>query len=729
MMEGLSSFIEQSYGIQGQLTQIEGYDNVNFRLKSKDGNFVVKCFSPGSMELEDVVRILTTLEDKVSVCEFPKVIESLDGRPISQFGDENVLILSWIPGSFMKDNAFQAEWAYKLGKALGALNQVLADVSVPGLIKSTSAWDLQNFHQSAPLSDTIANPRYRLLVDYFFSQGEARLKDWMMLPKTLIHGDANDWNTLVDGGEIKGLIDFGDACYSWRINELAIAGAYLLSLSDDPLLALKDLVKGYHEILRLDPEELRALYYLTALRACVSVCHSSASSGENDYVAVSQKQLFDFLEIWIQVNPLKVEMELLSTCGYSVGKKTADNLLEIRKDHFSSAMSLSYNEPIAMKSAALQYMYGYDGETYLDCVNNICHVGHCNPQVTRAIGKQIHQLNTNTRYLYPQLTEYSTQLLAQFDDHLDHLFLVNSGSAASDLALRMISAYSGLSSVACLAHGYHGNTKSEIDVSSYKYSGRGGEGKPEHVVEIPISGDLETVRSILPQHIGGFIAEYIVGCGGQVAVDAEYLQIIHQEIRSRGGICVADEVQTGFGRVGEAMWSYELAGVKPDVVIIGKPMGNGHPLAGVVCTSEVARAFETGMEFFSSFGGNPVSCAVGLAVLDSLERYELQKAAKENGHYFKSRLADLASKFEMISDVRGNGLFLGVEFTNKQGNPMTQAVRRIVNEMRQKGVLFSSDGPHNNVIKIKPPLAISIQDIDEVCRLLGEVVENEMSKA
>jgi 4-aminobutyrate aminotransferase-like enzyme len=336
------------------------------------------------------------------------------------------------------------------------------------------------------------------------------------------------------------------------------------------------------------------------------------------------------------------------------------------------------------------------------------------------------RLNTNTRYLYRSLENYAGKLLSKFPPSLNKVFFVNSGSAATDLAVRLIKAHTGRESFAVLDHAYHGNTQSAVSLSPYKFNRKGGKGKPDQtqIIGLPhgeAGPGLEDFGKL--SGIGAFFAEPIPGCAGQVMLNRTYMQTLYREVRAQGGVCVSDEVQTGFGRVGHAFWGYELYDVVPDLVLLGKPMGNGHPMGAVVCTAEIAKSFETGMEFFSSFGGNPVSCEIGLAVLEIIEEEELQENARKVGDYLLNELSDIflspghASRVTRhVSDVRGSGLFLGIEFVKDPATmePDPVAAREIVYEMKDRGFLLSTDGPHDNVIKFKPPICFTLENAREL---------------
>jgi 4-aminobutyrate aminotransferase-like enzyme len=342
------------------------------------------------------------------------------------------------------------------------------------------------------------------------------------------------------------------------------------------------------------------------------------------------------------------------------------------------------------------------------------------------------ELNTNTRYLHQTVVDYARRLADTMPDPLRVVFLVNSGAEANDLALRLAYAHTRARDVLVLDHAYHGALSSQIALSPYKFDGRGGLGAPEHthVCELPdpyrgrtSQAALDSLRTRLAEleaPPAAFFAESLQGCGGQIVYPDGFLRDAFAAVRTAGGLCVADEVQVGFGRVGSRFWGFETQGVVPDIVTLGKPIGNGHPLGAVVTTPALARSFETGMEYFNTFGGNPVSCAAGLAVLDVLLDEGLQARARVLGARLLDGLRELAGRHELVGDVRGAGLFLGVELvTDRQTRaPATAAAAAAVEAAKARGVLLSTDGPAANVIKLKPPLVLSEADVDRALEVL-----------
>ncbi len=437
---------------------------------------------------------------------------------------------------------------------------------------------------------------------------------------------------------------------------------------------------------------------------------------------------------------------------FSSAPLTAQAILDIRNQHLGRNLSVSYKSPLKIVRGWMQYLYDEDGRRYLDVVNNVPTVGHCHPMVVKAIQDQAKVLYTNTRYLHDNLARYIKRLCALFPEPLKVCFLVNSGSEANELAIRLAKAHTKRSGFIALEGGYHGNTDNLIGLSHYKHAGPGGHDPPPNVEIVPNAdvyrSPYSSVDGMGKKHaeavktgilnlksrgynVAGFICEPVMSCAGQVVFPSEYLKHVYEHVRAAGGVCIADEVQIGFGRMGTHFWGFETQDVVPDIVTLGKPIGNGHPMGAVVTTPEIAASFDTGMEFFSTTGGNTVSCAVGLAVLDVIDNENLQENARIVGEYFKQELLRLKSKYPLIGDVRGIGLFLGVELIRAGGGrpPAVAEAHHIVKRMKELGVLLSVDGIMRNVLKIKPPLCFTKENVDEVVSKLGTILQECLPKA
>ena len=411
-------------------------------------------------------------------------------------------------------------------------------------------------------------------------------------------------------------------------------------------------------------------------------------------------------------------------------------ILELRKQYLSPSLSLSYEDPIHIVRGEGQYLYDAEGLRYLDAVNNIQHVGHCHPKVVSAAMEQNALLNTNTRYLDETIVRYAKLLTKKLPDGLDVCFFTNSGSESNDLALRIARCITGSKETIVLDGAYHGHLSSLIEISPYKHNAPGGEGPPDFVYSIPLPdsfrgiyrGDnctadyVNEVKKVIykindsSKTLSAFFVEALMGCGGQIVLPEGFLKKSFELVRKSGGLCIADEVQIGFGRMGTDFWGFETCGVIPDIVTLGKSIGNGHPLSAVVTTKEIADQFNNGMEYFNSYGGNPVSCAIGEAVLDVIEDEGLQENAEIVGSYLIEELFKLQSKYTFIGQIRGQGLFIGIELISNTDTlkPNKTLAAKIVNQMKDAGILISIDGPDHNVLKIKPPMVFNLENANEL---------------
>ncbi len=737
------------------LKVLDGYSNANYLVNTKKDSFIFKSYDDlNAKEVIEAESQLLLYLKKKGQAGVPKPIVFSNGvfsKNVELDGETKICrLLTFVEGTFLGNAALNDSLVSSLGSYMAHLNSALVDFDHVAFRAKKSNWDLQFALRNKKFIEDIPSAKKRNWVSYFFQQYEQQVPAIVPeLRTTCIHGDFNEWNILLDGNKVNGIIDFGDAAHTQLINELAVAATYIFYLSENPLEFAEPLLKSYHAILPLEEKEIDILYWLIAMRLCTSVCnsaHARLSTPENDYASVSEEKAWALIEKWLRIGPRKIENHFRTILGFPVKSTTSiKNALEKRNEHLSKILSVSYQKPILMERAAFQYMFDGEGNSFLDAYNNIPHVGHQHPKVVEAGQRQMAKLNTNTRYLYDVLPQYAERLLAKFPNKLNKVFFVNSGSAASDLAIRLAKAHTGHENILVMEHGYHGNTQIGIDISDYKFNHPKGQGQASHILKAVIpdtyrgeftQNDKSAGRAYAQKEIkklenrsvplAAFITEPIVGCGGQIPLAQSYLTPMYEAIRAQGGVCISDETQTGFGRLGDVFWGFEQQDVVPDIVILGKPMGNGHPIGAVVTTDKIVQSFENGVEFFSSFGGNPVSCTIGLAVLDVLKEERLQENAHEVGNYFIRLMSELQHEFPCIGDVRGSGLFIGIDMV-KPGTkePDTQLAQHIKNALRERHILVSTDGPYNNVIKSKPPLCFTGENVEEVVANIQEILADK----
>ena len=422
-------------------------------------------------------------------------------------------------------------------------------------------------------------------------------------------------------------------------------------------------------------------------------------------------------------------------------------ILALRKEKFGQNLKLTYTDPVMFLRGWKTHLFDEWGRPFLDAYNNVPHTGHAHPRIQAVAADQLLRMNSNTRYLHPAQIAFAQKITSYMPEPLSVCFFVNSGSEANELSLRLARAHSGGRDMITPDHGYHGNTTGCIDISAYKFNARGGVGPSDwvHLVEVADDyrgrfrrGETDIARKYadlvdealdrieaLGHRLAGFIAETFPSVGGQIIPPPGYLPAVYDKIRKAGGVCIADEVQTGLGRLGDYFFGFEQQGAVPDIVVLGKPIGNGHPLGVVVTTKAIAKSFARGPEFFSTFGGSTLSCRTGLEVLNIVEDEGLQENARQMGNRLLDGLRSLQEKYEIVGDVRGYGLFIGLDLVTDRHTrePGTALADYVKNRMREHRILMGSEGPYDNILKIRPPMTVQAPDIDQILEVMDKVLD------
>ncbi len=422
-------------------------------------------------------------------------------------------------------------------------------------------------------------------------------------------------------------------------------------------------------------------------------------------------------------------------------------MLERRQRLMGGAYRLFYDEPVHIVSGEGVWLYDSDGKKYLDVYNNVPHVGHCHPRVIEAICKQAQILNTHTRYLHELVLEYAERLTSKFPDSLDIAMFACTGTEANELALRLARAKTGASGMIVTEHAYHGTSWAIAQITTcYETSEKRG----DNIVTVPTpcsyrglyandaqaadnyAAHLNTAIETLARkghRPAAFIVDTIFSNEGLPTVPQNYLSKAVEIVRKAGGLFVADEVQPGFGRLGSHFWGFDSHGVVPDIATMGKPMGNGYPISAVVTSAEVVESFRRNSHYFNTFGGTPVACAAALAVLEVIEQEGLQAHALETGKYLLEGLKELATNQPLIGDIRGSGLFVGIDLVRNRESrePATDETHTAVNLLRQQGILIGSTGQHDNILKVRPPMVFSKENADHLLQKL-QLVLGQLNK-
>jgi len=751
------------YSLRADVRPLPGEYDDNFHLTAADGRAFVLKIMHAAREASFVdmqCRALAHLADRAPHLALPRVIPNSGSQLFAHTQTADgarriVWMLSFLPGATLAEVQPHApELLESLGRLLAEIDAALQDFSHPAANRILK-WDLSRSLWALEKLSYVADPQRRALAEHFLILFEQEaVPRFHRLRRSVIYGDANDHNALVGPDsskprEVVSVIDFGDMHTGFTVAEPAVAAAYAILGKDDPIPAASSVLAGYHRRFPLNDDEIAVFFTLMAARLAVSVINSAHRKSlipDDPYVTITEHPAWAALERLAKIPLHQVNERLLAATTssrhtLSSVRSTAmesfpplEQSLSTRHKFLSSNLSLSYDRPLKIVRGWMQYLYDDTGRAFLDVYNNVPLVGHSHPRVVQAIQKQIALLNTNTRYLHDNILRYAERLTALLPAPLRVCLFVNSGSEANELALRLARTHTGREDIVVLEHAYHGHTSTLIDISPYKFNGPGGKGQKPWVHVAPIADDYRGIHRRGEPDLGkkyathvaaileklkregrgaaAFIAETLPSVAGQVVFPPGYLSEVYKHVRAAGAVCIADEVQVGFGRLGTHFWGFETQEVVPDIAVFGKPIGNAFPLAAVVTTAEIAASFANGMEFFSTFGGNPVACAAGLAVLDVLEENHLQQNALNVGSHWLCDLRSLQAQYPLIGDVRGSGLFLGIDLVSDRDKrtPATAQAHYVVNRLRDLGVLAGTDGPYHNVLKLRPPLIFSVAD-------------------
>ena len=767
------------YGVTAEAAGLPSERDQNFALQTASGDrFVLKIANSTDDRalLEAQNAALEHVGRATMLC--PRVIPSLEGEALVRIDGAGgashfVRLMTWLPGVPL-GTVTQPSGALleALGSAVAELDTALDGFDHPAIHRDFH-WDLaRGLDLCREIAPTVTGQAIREVVVHVTDRVQAHYAPLLTrLRRAAVHNDPNDYNVLVEvppsdvplkGGDIPpkggsynpeiegsaapaepvvsafrrnvtGILDFGDIVHSYAIADLAIAVAYAVLGKPDPLAAAVAVVRGYQRQRALDDDEIEALFGLVLLRLCTSVCvaeRQRRQRPEDDYLGISQGPIAATLPLLAAIGDDDAAAAFRRARG-----RSAEETLAARRRVIGRNLSVAYRHPVKIVRGWMQYLYDESGRQYLDCYNNVPHVGHSHPRVVRAVTEQMLVLNTNTRYLHDKLAMYAERLIATLPSPLRVCYFVNSGSEANELALRLARAHTRRRDVMVLDAAYHGNTTTLIDISPYKFNGPGGEGAPPWVHVLPLpdtyrgkyrredprAGEKYAEFARYVRNPGAFIAESAPSVGGQIMLPDRYLASVYAIVRAAGGVCIADEVQTAYGRLGSHFYAFESQRVVPDIVVLGKPIGNGYPIGAVVTTQEIGASFDNGMEFFSTFGGSTVSCAAGLAVLDVVEEERLQAHARQVGDVLLDRLRTRLAGHPLVGDIRGSGLFIGVELVKDRDTlePAADEAAAVSNRMRERGILLGTDGPFHNVIKIRPPMPFTAADAEHLAATLA----------
>lgn len=774
----VETLVTHHFGLHGRLVPLYSERDQNFRLTDQQ-------------QRDWTVKIANAAEDPgVIACQMgafahiarvdpglpvPHLLPALNGAGMTGIVDaagttHYLYLLSFMPGEIIENTRLPPDMPTRLGQMLARLGRALQAYDHPAAHGRKLLWDLREAPQFLAEVDRLEQAEDRALATRVLSHLRDQVLPRMTdLRQQMIHGDVNEHNLLVNPAaphEITGIIDFGDIIHAPLVQDIADLAADYMIGPQNVLDTLCGTVAGYHAVTPLQEAEIALIFDLVSARLllaplinqwrrqetpdapgymqgytdiCLAACHALQKIGRDTATRALR-----------QVCGLPAE----TRSGTSVGTVSttpiapaAATILRRRHQVLGSNLQLFYDPPLHLTKGEGVWLSEPAGRRYLDCYNNVPHVGHCHPYVVEAITGQIRQLNTNTRYLGEQVVEYSERLARSLGgigpdgkptgNRLSVCAFVNSGSEANDVAWRMARAWSGLpreqAGGLTMEYAYHGITEA-IDAFSPANSTTGHvaphmrtlaapdpyrgphRGDPAHLAGL-YAADVD--QAVISLARGGykpaaFMVDSAFMTNGVLDVMPGYLEQVFAKVRAAGGLCIADEVQSGFGRMGGFMWGHRHHGVTPDIVTIGKPAGNGHPLGVVITRPEIMERFLKQASFFSTFGGNNVSSAAGIAVLDVIEHERLVENAAHTGAYFKQGLTRLMDKHALIGCVRGTGLAIGVELVLDRDSriPARYQTARLLNLMRDEGVLIGSEGILGNILKIRPPIVFQRDHAD-----------------
>jgi 4-aminobutyrate aminotransferase-like enzyme/Ser/Thr protein kinase RdoA (MazF antagonist) len=757
-LEQVADHAYKLYGLTGKLSSLDSERDQNFRIETKDGNrFVMKIAN--SAEYPAIIDMQQKALEHIALVDpslpVPRIMLSQNGLAIEQIQAENgteysVRIISYLEGDYPESAPTDFALNRPIGRCLAQLGLALRGFFHPAA-NHDLLWDIKHTSKLRQLLPYIEDEDHYEMVAYFLDRFDQNVLP--IIPKLraqIIHNDLTPDNILVaenDPGRIVGIIDFGDMVHTPLINDIATTIVSMLRGHNDPLEVAAEIVSGYHEINPLEKSELRILYDLIAARLImlnvIAIWRVTIHPNNSDYIMGGVEVTWRTIEAWRTLDPKDVTKKFFRTCGYwewgeenplpeHINETLQSHLL--RRDRLLGPCTyLFYDRPLHIVYSEGVWLYDFDGNRYLDAYNNVAHVGHCHPHVVNAIEKQARRLNTSTRYMHGYILELAERITERMPESLSTCMFVCTGSEANELAWQMAKVFTENNGALITKFSYHGSTSATKQFSTESISQ---ENLPQHVQTLfaPTSNssylkpDSGIDNAILKLNKYGHqpamvILDTAFVSDGIYTSPKGYLSTLFGKMREAGGLCVADEVQGGFGRLGQHFWGFQFDDVIPDIVTLGKPMGNGHPIAAVITRPEIADALAKESGYFNTFGGNPVSCAAGLAVLDVIEKEALQENAQEVGQFLRERVEALRKKYPVLGEIHGSGLLQGIDILKPDRSPDPDLADAIMNDMRENGVLIGTTGPNYSTLKIRPPIIFQKEHVEILLAALVKALE------
>src|SRR6516162_7873554 len=752
--EAARQVLHDGFGLAGSLTALAGERDQNFRVDTPDGRrFLFKISNPADTEpVLDMQRAaLRHIEQVDPGLPVMRAIPCTSGDPWAEVPGPDgrsypVRLFTFLPGRTMAAAALSSGALRSIGQTTARLGRALRGFFHPAADYEI-LWDITRLPALRPMLVHVPDAARRAQVTRVLDRFEAQVAPVLPgLRAQVIHADLSLNNLLLgEDLQVSGIVDFGDMTHAPLVCDLAVAVADVLHGREDTVGAAEVMIGGYVAVTPLDDEEAGLLADLVAARLAADITLTTWRLGvypdNAAYAADSESGAPAFLDSIEAVGLDAVGERFRDACHGLPYRRSATASLAERRRRALPRSPLFYDHPVHLVRGDGAWLFDAAGRRYLDCYNNVPVVGHGHPRVVRAVAEQQRLLATHSRYLHEAIVELAERLQATLPPSLDAVIVLNSGSEANDLAWRIARAATGHAGALVTEFAYHGLTEATHALSPEEWAA--GE-RPAHVATVPApDGYRGAYRRDQPgwaERYAAHVDEAAAGLGGRgvaamfadpaftadgiLAPPPGYLRDVARRVRALGGLLVADEVQAGHGRCGSHLWSFQPSGIEPDLVVMGKPMGNGFPVAALVVRSEVLAAVPGETELFSTFGGNPVACAAALAVLDVIEDEGLVASAAEVGGHLLDGLRALQQRHPVIGDVRGEGLLLGVELVEDPQTraPAARRAHQVAEAMRDRGILLGTTGSVGNVLKIRPPLVFQRDHADLLLETLGNVL-------
>jgi 4-aminobutyrate aminotransferase-like enzyme/Ser/Thr protein kinase RdoA (MazF antagonist) len=752
------------YGLAVTISALPGERDCNFRLRTANApgadapgtdirEFVLKILdvATDADSTDCLVSVLDHLAEQDASLPVPRLFPTQQGQAVGRFTGDGVdyatCLVSFLPGRLLGASPPSTALLQNLGATLARVDRALQGYFHPSLTRRL-AWDVRRLPELAQFSGYVESAALRETVDRVSGAFRAALPRLRGLRSQAIHGDCHGANLLVDatGQSICGILDFGDMIHAPLIFEPAVAMSELLTEAIAPLDSVAAVLHGYAQSRTLQADEVEMLYDIVAARHAVTVLvhawrrrHDPQGARVLDQAAVQSGGSLDRLlntdrqaltRTWHEAAGTLPSVS--ASVSVPADAHSAVRGVDLARRHrlMGAGAELFYEKPLHLVRGAGVWLYDPEGRAYLDAYNNVPHVGHAHPTVVAAIQRQTAILATHSRYLHENILEYAEQLTARLPARLDTCIFVNSGSEANDVAWRMAQMATGHRGGLVMDNAYHGITDAVAALTPLA-------GRPHDPRVVTIAAPPARVR-VTDEMNAAELAGAVQDADGAIARLAErgfapaafyidtgitssgifdppaaWAAAVTARVRAAGGLVVADEVQYGLGRSGSHFWGFERRGLEPDIVTMGKPVGNGYPMGVVIANRALIEAFQATFGFFSTFGGNPVAAAAGLAVLEVLDGEELMANAAATGAYLRGQLESAAARHECLGQVRGAGLLLGLDVLGPDGQAAKLRNKRIVNALASEfRILIGYEGPGANILKLRPPMPFRREHAD-----------------